>query len=240
MLRRALTRAAASAAHKAQVAPAAATVFARQSGTTSVASSWGGGTQLANDVSFTVTSGAGSASGDIESYYRGRPQDLFQTTQMMDEVHKFSKLTDFASELELSTSYEDAKLKARALYRKILRRLPYLLMTYNVHELPPLEAVRSVRSHFVRYQGVSDPAVIDKLRWQGEVVVADLARHYLTQAHVLQLLFPNPEVLPPLPNSTEAPAEGVSNFLLDFLTADSTTVRQKRIGGETFDQPVRV
>ncbi len=97
-----------------------------------------------------------------------------------------------------------------------------------MYEIPPQQAVRSIRSYFEKHKGVvTDAAVMDKLRWQGEVIFSDLIRLYFTYSHVMALIFPTPEYLPPLPATAAAAtsAPPSSEFLDEFLSNTTRTVK---------------
>jgi hypothetical protein len=55
-------------------------------------------------------------------------------------------------------------------------------------EIHPMKAARSIRRHFEKYQYVKDVAVLDKLRWHGEVVLSDVVRNHFTYSHAFNLL----------------------------------------------------
>jgi hypothetical protein len=110
------------------------------------------------------------------------------------------QLDDWATQIRLSDTHEHAKIQARSFYRRILRRLPSLLVHYKFHEIPPQEAVKAVKHYFTEHPG-TDAATMDRLRWQGEVTMADVVRNYLTYSHVSALLFPDVMAAPQLPAS---------------------------------------
>lgn len=188
----------------------------------------------------TLLAGSQVVQGDASEFYKTRPS-LYQTTAHKEEMQKLSRVDEFISELTLSTDYEDAKRKSRALYRRILRRLPTILLTYELQEVPPMDAIRSVRSYFMKHAGVTDPAVIDHLRWMGEVMLADIVRCYFTYSHVHNLVFPKQEYLPPLPE-TASPSvvKPETPFLEEFFSQDTPSIRRAKAQSQGFIQPPRV
>lgn len=170
----------------------------------------------------------------LEVHYE-RPIHSLQVTEMMNAVHEFSTSVEAPSELRLSTSLDDAKFQNRRFYRKVIRLIPRLLLQYDMYEIPPSQAIRSLRSHFKKHHGIEDVAVLDKLRWHGEVVLADLVRLYFTHSHVQQLVNPNVNTLPDLPTKEKS---SESPFLADFFANESAVAHQLH-DYKDFEQPDR-
>ncbi len=144
-----------------------------------------------------------------------------------------TQLDDWATQIRLSKDLDHARFQARSFYRRILRRLPSLLVHYKFHEVPPREAVRAVKAYFTQYPA-DDPATMDRLRWQGEVTMADVVRNYLTYSHVSALLFPEVSALPRLPESalphnatTLVGKSDNTSFLDDFI--DTRPFKTKKV-----------
>lgn len=74
---------------------------------------------------------------------------------------------------------------------------PTLCISFALH---PPQAVKAVKFYFTQFPA-KDAATMDRLRWQGEVIMADVVRNYLTYSHVSALLFPDVSSAPPLPAS---------------------------------------
>lgn len=113
--------------------------------------------------------------------------------------------------VEPSESLDEAHRKSRAFYRLIVRKMPSLLMWYNMTEVHPMKAARSIRTHFEKYRGIKDVTVLDKLRWHGEVVLSDVVRNHFTYSHAYNLLNLKGEIVP-------VPAKGVDEVKTDFLS----------------------
>mmetsp|Transcript_9625 Transcript_9625/g.14022 ORF Transcript_9625/g.14022 Transcript_9625/m.14022 type:complete len:180 (-) Transcript_9625:104-643(-) len=110
------------------------------------------------------------------------------------------------------------------LYRRMVRNMPGLIQTYEIHQISSREAIDCIRkSMWEPYLGVTNAFLADRLRYQGDVVLNEALNLFFTKAHVAKFMF-KPELThlhdaPPraLDNNTVA-TKDQSSFLSDFLS----------------------
>lgn len=170
-----------------------------------------------------------------------RERDVAKLQSLTGLLHMniAANLQDYAPHMILSKSLPEAQFYTRAFYRKIIRLIPTLLKNYTMNEISPTEASRLVKVLF-REVETQDYETMDNMRWDGEVVFTDAVRMYLTQSHVISILYRdrNPTLLPTLPVAALPPSSDPdlveimsdpSDFLATFLDPTEAERKVRRV-----------
>lgn len=115
----------------------------------------------------------------------------------------------------------EAAMKARRLFKRICRLMPYLLDVHSLRgTLTPFEACQNVALGFRHQQHLRDPGQIDRLVTVGYVSLHDAQFLLTDHAHVRQQLCPDEFHSKVSGRSTfdEVQARGRSRFLTGFYS----------------------
>jgi len=90
--------------------------------------------------------------------------DVRKGPQYHSSQYTDMQLDDWATQIRLSDDISHARGQARAFYRRILRRLPSLLIHYKFHEIPPQEVRQSSLLH--SFDLYTMPDSINEVLWR--------------------------------------------------------------------------
>jgi len=82
----------------------------------------------------------------------------------------------------------EAHTNVLKLYRRVMRSLPHIFAQYELLEIPIEEAKENIKRRFHNYSNVTDPRVIDLLRFKGEQQIGEAEAMFKTKWHLISLI----------------------------------------------------
>eukprot|EP01118_Nematostelium_gracile_P005299 TRINITY_DN1664_c0_g1_i1.p1 TRINITY_DN1664_c0_g1~~TRINITY_DN1664_c0_g1_i1.p1 ORF type:complete len:134 (+),score=27.71 TRINITY_DN1664_c0_g1_i1:55-456(+) len=92
-----------------------------------------------------------------------------------------------------SANLQDASRSSFNLFHDCMRAVPTIKNAFQL-EISPREFRARVREEFKKYQKVKDPAVIDRLVFQGKCELMDALNIYHTRVHILRWINKQDEI----------------------------------------------